>query len=269
MAAYAMEALAGRYRDRAVRSVFIYTREAHPGEHYGHHRTIEDKRRNARAFLDHGGNRRQILLDDLDGTAHRAYGLLPNMTWIIGRGGFIHYKSAWTSPDDVADALDRLLDFQQNRTERGWIPFYSERSAWSARDASKFREGLVRAGPQAVRDYDRMLEAHKDSRKAPSEDVGPRVPGNYYRSEDESWNRRRPDLLWRRSRALRRTGSPGRRSTLKPGSSAGPMTSWSRTVETRSRVSPPLAAERPGHGVAGGAISQSVTPRRVDRSPPE
>jgi hypothetical protein len=63
MAADAMEALAGRYADRAVRSVFIYTREAHPGENYGHHRTIEDKRRNARAFLDHGGIRRAAAVE--------------------------------------------------------------------------------------------------------------------------------------------------------------------------------------------------------------
>jgi hypothetical protein len=32
MAADAMEELAGRYAERAVRSGFIYTREAHPGE---------------------------------------------------------------------------------------------------------------------------------------------------------------------------------------------------------------------------------------------
>ena len=180
-----MEDLASRYADRAVRSVFIYTREAHPGENYRHHTSMDDKRRNARAFVAHSNIKRQILLDDLQGTAHHTYSLLPNMTWIMGRGGFIHYKSAWTSPSDVADALDAVLDFQANRVKNQWVPFYSERSAWSTRDQAKFKEGLVRAGPQAVADYERMLKANTTARAAPSPDVPPRVPGNFYKTEEE------------------------------------------------------------------------------------
>ena len=192
MAGEAMEDLADRYADRAVRSVFIYTREAHPGEHYPHHRSMDDKRHHARAFRDEGRVRRQILLDDLDGTAHRAYGLLPNMTWIVGRGGFIHYKAAWTSPDDVASALRAVVDFQEHRAEHQWVAFYSERSAWSTRDQTKFGEGLLRAGPQAVADFERMIKAAAASRSAPSEDIGPRVPGNFYRTEDEERVEQRP-----------------------------------------------------------------------------
>lgn len=181
-----MEALADRYRDRAVRSVFVYTREAHPGENYRHHRSMDDKRANARAFVAHSNVRRPMLLDDLAGSAHRAYGSLPNMTWIVGRGGFIHYKSAWTAAADVADALEAVLDFQTNRAKERWVPFYSERSAWSTRDAVGFRRGLERAGPQAVADYERMLKAAGAARGAPSEDVGPRVPGNFYKTEEET-----------------------------------------------------------------------------------
>jgi len=180
-----MEALADRYASRAVRSVFVYTREAHPGEHYRHHTSIEDKRRNARAFREYSKIRRQILLDDLGGTAHHAYGLLPNMTWIVGRGGFIHYKSAWTNPADVEDALEAVLDFQANRAKHQWTAFYSERSAWSTRDQVKFKEGLLRAGPQAVADFERMLQKVGAARSAPSEDVGPRVPGNFFKAEEE------------------------------------------------------------------------------------
>lgn len=189
MATGSMDDLADRFAARAVRSAFIYTREAHPGENYRHHCSLEDKRRNARAYLEHAKVRRQILLDDLEGTAHQAYGLLPNMTWIVGRGGMIHYKSAWTSAVDVADALEAVLDFHANRARNQWVAFYSERSAWSARDAAKFMAGLERAGPQAVADYQRMLEANKAARAAPSEDVGPRIPGNFYRTEDEPGGR--------------------------------------------------------------------------------
>jgi hypothetical protein len=184
-----MERLASQYANRAVRSVFIYTREAHPGESYRHHRSMDDKRRNARAFVEHSKLRRQVLLDDLEGTAHRAYGMLPNMTWIVGRGGMIHYKSAWTSEADVADALEGVLDFQANRAKNQWVVFYSERSAWSRRDMAHFKAGLERAGPQAVADYQRMLETNKTARAAPSEDIGPRIPGNYFKTEDESGKR--------------------------------------------------------------------------------
>jgi hypothetical protein len=181
MAAASMERLAADFADRAVRSVFIYTREAHPAENYRHHRSMDDKRANARAFVEHCKVRRQVLLDDLEGGAHRAYGALPNMTWIVGRGGMIHYKSAWTSEADVAEALAGVLDFQANRAKRGWVAFYSERAAWSTRDQRLFKAGLERNGPQALADYERMLEANKAARAAPSEDVGPRIPGNFYK----------------------------------------------------------------------------------------
>jgi hypothetical protein len=186
MAAESTERLADQYANRAVRSVFIYTREAHPGENYRHHRSMDDKRANARAFVGHSKIRRQVLLDDLQGTAHRAYGMLPNMTWIVGRGGMIHYKSAWTSEADVADALEGVLDFQANRAKKQWVVFYSERSAWSTRDMGQFKAGLERAGPQALADYQRMLEGNKAARAAPSDDIGPRIPGNYFKTEDES-----------------------------------------------------------------------------------
>ena len=148
-----MDNFAERYADRAVRSIFLYTREAHPGEHYRHHGSMDDKRAVARAFLKQCRVGRQILLDDLDGTAHKAYGMLPNMSWIIGRGGLILYKAAWTDAGDLEDALDRALDGQARRIKDKLVPFYSERFSWRTRDDDSFRQGLERAGPQAVRDF--------------------------------------------------------------------------------------------------------------------
>ena len=178
MASEAMEDLARRYTDQAVRSIFLYTREAHPGENYRHHKTIDDKRANAHAFKHFSNINREIFLDDLVGTAHRAYGMLPNMTWIMGRGGFIHYKSSWTGVEDVEDALKGIIDFQENRIERQWVPFYSERSSWSRRDAAKFQEGLERAGPQAVSDFAEIAAARKNETVDP--DIAPKIPGNFF-----------------------------------------------------------------------------------------
>ena len=145
--------MADRVADRAVRSIFIYTREAHPGENYGPHSSMDVKRDHARAFKKEFGVTRQILLDDVDGTAHRGYGLLPNMTWIMSRGGLILYKGAWTGPADIEDALLAGLDGRARRQQDHLVPFYSERLAWRASDDAKFRAGLERAGPQAVADF--------------------------------------------------------------------------------------------------------------------
>jgi len=181
MASEAMEDLARRYVDQAVRSIFLYTREAHPGENYRHHRTIEDKRANAHAFKHFSKINREIFLDDLTGTAHRTYGMLPNMTWIMGRGGFIHYKSSWTGVDDVENALKGIINFQENRIKNGWIPFYSERSSWSTRDPDKFQEGLERAGPQAVTDFASVAAARQT--EIPDPDIAPKIPGNFFNPE--------------------------------------------------------------------------------------
>ncbi len=148
-----MEDMARRYADRAVSSVFLYTREAHPGEIYRHHTTMDDKRHHARAFKEHNQVERRILLDDVSGTAHRAYGGLPNMTWIIGRGGVIYYKAAWTDAADIERALVDTLDALERRLRDPIAPFYAERLAWRVRDMDAFRKQLAIAGPQAVSDF--------------------------------------------------------------------------------------------------------------------
>ncbi|OLD22969.1 MAG: hypothetical protein AUI91_00380 [Acidobacteria bacterium 13_1_40CM_3_56_11] len=63
---------------------------------------------------------------------------------------------------------------------------YSKRSAWSTRDLAQFKERLSRNGPQAVADFERMLQRTGALRTAPSDDVGPRIPGNFYKTEAES-----------------------------------------------------------------------------------
>ncbi len=178
-----MEDLAARYADRAVRSVFIYTREAHPGENLPPLASMDDKRAHARAFQDHSGLKREILLDDLEGTAHHAYGLLPNMTWIIGRGGFIHYKASWTAPGDIDDALKTAIDYQHDRASKQLVPFYSERAASYARDRERLHQGLVRAGPQAVADFERAMKKNAPQKPLPP-DMPPPSTGNYYKPEE-------------------------------------------------------------------------------------
>ena len=171
MAADEMEDLADRYADRAVRSVFIYTREAHPGENYRHHLSMDDKRSVANAFKEHSNIRREVLLDDLEGTAHKAYGTCPNMTWIVGRGGFIHYKSTWTAVEDVEDALINVIDFQENRAKNQ-----------CTRNMDDMMAGLERTGPQAVEDFVRSTKKRAPAKPA-GKDTPQKIPGSFFKEE--------------------------------------------------------------------------------------
>ena len=148
-----MDAISDRHADQAVSSVFIYTREAHPGENYRHHTDMDVKRQHARVLRDDTGIKRRILLDDLEGTVHQAYGCLPNMTWIFGRSGLVMYKAAWTTPKDVEASLDYAIDGLEHRVKGAKLPFYSERLSWRVRDDDSFRSHLERCGPQAVSDF--------------------------------------------------------------------------------------------------------------------
>ncbi len=47
-----MNAIADRYADQDVGSIFLYTNEAHPGENYPHHRSMEQKQEHAKALRD-------------------------------------------------------------------------------------------------------------------------------------------------------------------------------------------------------------------------
>ena len=64
-----MNAQAERYADQDVGSVFLYTHEAHPGEHYPHLTSMAQKFRHARDLRDLLGVTRPIVLDALEGPA--------------------------------------------------------------------------------------------------------------------------------------------------------------------------------------------------------
>ncbi|MBA2529735.1 MAG: hypothetical protein H0V19_07215 [Euzebyales bacterium] len=137
----------------------MYTREAHPGEHIGHHRTFEEKLACAARLRDEVGIRRPILVDDLAGTAHRAYGLMPNMTWAIGRGGRIMYKADWTSAHNVEAFLERHEDGRRRRPASGAVAgFLTEQVEYRDVDREAFYARLRRNGPRAYDEFKRAEE---------------------------------------------------------------------------------------------------------------
>ncbi len=154
MAAPSLDELAERYRSQGLGSIFLYTNEAHPGEHYPHHTSMEQKFDHARALREVLGVRRPILVDSLDGACHRAYGSMPNMTWIFDGRGVPIYKSDWTDPNSVENAVQYFLQVRVRRREgQRLAPFRVERLDFRESDRERFFEGLERNGPKAVEEF--------------------------------------------------------------------------------------------------------------------
>lgn len=106
----------------------------------------------ARRLRDELGLTRPILVDDLDGPVHSAYGLMPNMSWVLGRGGTILYKAMWTSAARIGEFLDRQ---RAQPSGLAYAGFYSEQLELRRRDGDAFQRGLERNGPRAVSEFAR------------------------------------------------------------------------------------------------------------------
>lgn len=143
-----------RFKDAGVRSVFLYTQEAHPGELWPHLESMDQKFRHAEQLREHFGVKRPILVDALEGDCHWAYGSMPNMTWIINGAGVPVYKADWTDANSVANALEYFVASLQRRREgQQLVPFKVERLDLRESDRASFFKGLELAGPKAVEEF--------------------------------------------------------------------------------------------------------------------
>jgi hypothetical protein len=139
--------------------VFIYTREAHPGENVLHHDSFVRKLACASRLAEEAGIGRDILVDDLDGTVHRAYGLMPNMTWVIGRGGRIAYKANWTSAANVEAFLGRFLAGQaEHPAGTSPVMYETQQAEFRYPDRERFMRHLLRNGPRAVAEFEKAQQ---------------------------------------------------------------------------------------------------------------
>lgn len=158
--------MAKAFADKGFAFLFVYTREAHPGENYGPHRSMEQKIAHARAFREHCHIERPILVDDLVGTGHRLYGELPNMTYLIGRGGRVLFRSNWTDAPTIEFMIHYLVNVRARRREGERLaPFYAEFVGYRLTDPRKFQEGLHIGGPQAIADFARMTKIWAEQAK--------------------------------------------------------------------------------------------------------
>lgn len=126
-----------------VASKILYVREAHPGANIVAHVTQQDKTDSAITLRDTDGEGREILVDDMEGTAHQAYGSYPNAVFIINKNGCVVYRSAWNNGGATRRALKRLLAGKPVQAEAYFLP------PWTPVAISTFRQ----AGRGSARDF--------------------------------------------------------------------------------------------------------------------
>lgn len=127
--------------------VVLYIREAHPGQKISQPKDFATKLACARSLKAEDGEGRRILIDDMDGHAHTAYGSYPNPVFIINRAGCVVYMSDWNNPAATARALRRLRAGRAAGAAGLFLPALP----WVA------RRTLKRAGQDALVDFVKNL----------------------------------------------------------------------------------------------------------------
>lgn len=101
-----MERLAAAHPEAVF--LVVAVREAHPGEVTGPHRSLTQKRQAACCLALEEALRRRVLVDDLEGTVHRAYGGAWNPVYVIDARGRVAFRRAWNHPAEVEQTLGAL-----------------------------------------------------------------------------------------------------------------------------------------------------------------
>jgi peroxiredoxin len=153
-----MDELYEKYGRDDVEFLFCYVREAHPGERLPAHESEEEKQRAAELFRREENFEIPVLVDDLKGTIHRKYGTLPNATYIIDKSGRIAFRSLWTRPAVIEEALQELLERQSERgVEHALVHGGEDRTMPSSAAMLHTHRALKRGGRQSIKDFEREM----------------------------------------------------------------------------------------------------------------
>ena len=77
---------------------------------------------------------------------------MPNMSWVLDRGGTILYKAEWTSARRIGEFLERRSGAARETLR---APFHTEQLELRSVDRAEFRRRLERNGPRAVAEFAR------------------------------------------------------------------------------------------------------------------
>lgn len=88
-----------------VHFLLLYVREAHPGSRTRQITSSMGKMNNAKSTIKLYHEKRKVLVDTVDGIAHKLYGSMPNMTYVIGKDGLVKFRANWTNIDALKEVL--------------------------------------------------------------------------------------------------------------------------------------------------------------------
>jgi hypothetical protein len=87
---------------------------------------------------------------------------MPNMTWVIARGGRVAYKADWTSATNV-EAFLAARDQRSPGTTA--VMYQTQQVEFRQTDRARFTAHLRRNGPSAVTEFERTQQiwAHRSA----------------------------------------------------------------------------------------------------------
>ena len=89
--------------------VDVVVRQAHPGPAEPPYARFEQKMADATAYQREEGIPWPVLVDDLEGTVHQAYGTLADPTYLVDTEGRVSYYNMWTHAPVLHEAIAALL----------------------------------------------------------------------------------------------------------------------------------------------------------------
>lgn len=144
-------------RDEDTEFLFVYVREAHPGERLPAHASQEDKRSAAELLREEEHVSIPILVDDLSGKIHRKYGKLPNPTFLIDKEGRITFRSVASRASVLAQAIEELRQKQQAGKKHPIVQGGEDLSLPSPQLLVRGRHALERGGKRSLKNFKREM----------------------------------------------------------------------------------------------------------------
>ena len=156
-----IQRLCEHLRGDEIEFLFVYTREAHPGEKLPAHSSMAGKIEAAMLLRDEEDLSMPVVVDDLRGTIHRKYSKLPNPAYLIDLSGRVAFRSMWAGAEALEKAITELLELQRQRGPAHEIVNQGEDLAMPLSYNALFSyRALERGGSQSLADFREAMGAH-------------------------------------------------------------------------------------------------------------
>ena len=145
------------FKDR-VEVVSVYVREAHPGENYPHHMSVEQKMQQARDWVKLDKMPWTVAVDTLDGATHEAYGPLPNSAYLIDRTGRVAFRALWAGQEGLLRGkIEELLKREAAGEDSVNLGQQENLVIPLIHGGAEFDRTMARAGEKAKEDFRREM----------------------------------------------------------------------------------------------------------------